>query len=77
VSQFRIVGGLARLEVEVRGVDLEVVLAPSFGRWGWTVRAVYDDRQEPLKDYEPTWAAAYRAALRACDGMAPFKRRSK
>lgn len=74
-GQLRVVGGTADLQVEVRGTLFDVFVKRNRDdRWDWIVRVTYDEQSEPLGDTEKTYAAAFRAAMRACDGSAPFRR---
>lgn len=73
-GQLRVIGGGADLQVDVRGVSFEVWIRCSGKDWEWSSRLTYDDQAEPCGDVAETWAAALRDALRACDGMAPFRK---
>ncbi len=70
----KVISGSASLQVEVRGTTFDVVVRSTNDGWEWLAKHEYDERAEPCGDNTNTWAQALRSALRACDGMAPFRR---
>ena len=73
-GQLEVIDGQTTLGVEVRGVSFDVMVTRREDGWDWVVRHQYDDAAEPCGDTAKTWATALRSALRACDGMAPFRK---
>lgn len=74
-GQLRVIGGGANLQVDVRGTSIDLIISADRKGWEWTARGTYTD--ELCAGDEKTWAAAYRKALRAANGMAPFRKHEK
>lgn len=72
-TQIRVVGGDASLQVVVRGESFDCLVCKRHDGWRVSVRGTHT--RESVDEPRPftTWAAAYRAALRLADGMAPFR----
>ena len=71
-NQLEVVGGSANLQVYVRGESFDCLIHKTGEGWAVNVRGTYTNESVELPA-APTWAAAYRQALRTADGMAPFR----
>ena len=75
-GQLEIVAGTIFLQANVRGTDFDLhVTSAHHDGWKWGTRGTYTN--EEVGGVEKTWLEAFRAACRAADGMAPFRKYEK